>query len=72
MLLVDLKGSLGSLPEHGGLYETTHQDQQPEPVWLNQVDVVRKEKYKNNEFLADVENQEKTGKYLQFEFSSTI
>lgn len=71
MLLVDLKGSLGSLPEHGGLYETT-QDQLPEPVWLNQVDVVRKEKCKNNEFLADVENQEKSGKYLQCEFSSAI
>jgi hypothetical protein len=63
MLLVDLKGSLGTLPEHGGLYENALVEQ-PEPVWLNQVDVVRKEKCKNNEFLTDVENEEKTGKEL--------
>jgi len=59
-LLVDLKGSLGSLPEHGGLYERPLEEQ-PEPVWLNQVDIVRKEKCKNNEFLADLEIEEKTG-----------
>ncbi|CAB3388170.1 Hypothetical predicted protein [Cloeon dipterum] len=63
LLLVDLKGSLGSLPEHGGLYEADHEEQ-PEPVWVNQVDVQRREKFKNNEFLADLANEEKTGQPL--------
>ncbi|XP_059490557.1 protein misato homolog 1 [Neocloeon triangulifer] len=61
LLLVDLKGSLGSMPEHGGLYETSQEEQEPEPIWVNQVEVQRKEKFKNNEFLADLANEEKTG-----------
>ena len=60
LLLVDLQGSLGSLPQHGGVYDAT---QVPDPTrvpWEQPVEVVRTEPVEPNEFQADLEQNSGT------------
>ena len=62
LLLVDVKGSLGSFPERSDLYEESTVPELSEDVVLwseNKVEVEQAPKQKKNEFLEDLERQEK-------------
>jgi hypothetical protein len=63
LILADLKGSLGTLPEHGGLYEEAQVLDPSNVDWSKPADVVKKEAPPSNEFLADLEKTQNVGKY---------
>lgn len=56
LLLVDLKGSLKTLPEHGNLYEAVTQPEVASTAWPdNQVEVIKQETITKNTFQQTIE-----------------
>ncbi|CAG9820461.1 unnamed protein product [Phaedon cochleariae] len=64
LLLVDLKGSLKSLPEKGDLYDPLPQPSKVEVEWDESVDIKASTSEQKNEFQTDLEDPEESKRVL--------